>query len=231
MADSDETKDALNDEESKETNDTETDDSKDTDTGESNSKDLFKTIEEAGLKDKLTEYVKTQVQSESDRRVNQALKTQEKKLEDKLRKENEDAEKLKEKENMKPADREVADLKDMVKSLTESVTSLVSSSKQEKLDVKKEAALKAAKLPVELKAYITVDKEEDIASHIPTLQNIFAGFKKVEIKEWVEGQGRGPLRSTATSDEEARQEVRDYLKEKQTVSHGGAASEQLGIKN
>ena len=225
MADSEEKKDAQNEEDSKDKDSAEEDKSKDSDSGESEKKDFFESIKEAGFEDELKKYV----QSEADKRVSEAIKTHDKKLEEKQRKEKEAADKKKKEEAMTDTEKKWAAYDERFERLTTLVEGMASSQKEEKLDAKKEEALKAAKLPVELKAYINVEKEEEIAQHIPTLKNIFGSFKDAEIKEWVTGQGKGPLRSTSTSDEDAKAEIREYLEEKKKDGGGGQAADQLGL--
>lgn len=184
---------------------------------------FLKAMEEAGYKSFLDEYLNKRVQSESDKRVTQALKTHEEKLKAKLE---DDKKKEKEKETMPPELKKVTELEEKLAKLADMVTEVVSTSKHEKLDAAKEAALKAAKLPLELKSYLNTEKEDEIKAQVKTLQEVFGKASEEKIKEHLAGVQR-PLHSSGSTQEEVNRKVRDYVSSKQPFKKEGLAVDQI----
>lgn len=144
--------------------------------------ELLKAISEAGLKESFDKHL----QSEVDRRVTQAVKTHDEKLE-KERKDKEDEEKKKkEREGMNEQEKTIAELKDTVANQGKIIEELTGKFSNTNLDTLKKDALKKAGLPEGFIKYVNVDDPEKIGDVVEELKNQVQEHQQKEIDEKIE---------------------------------------------
>lgn len=153
------------------------------------SEELVKAIKEAGLEGSFNKFL----QSETDRRVSQAISTHDlksaKEKEEATAKEKAEEKKKKDQENMSDAEKKISDLTGEVKSLTTLVKDLSGSTVKTKRETLIKDALKKADLSEGFSKYITVDKDEDIEESVKNLKDQVLGHKQAEIdKRLKEGE-------------------------------------------
>lgn len=142
---------------------------------------LVEAIKEAGLEESFKKYL----QSETDRRVSQAVTTHDLKLakekEEATAKGKAEEKKKKEQANMSESDKKISDLTEEVKNLTTLVKDLSGTTVKAKRETLIKDALKKADLSEGFLKYITVDKDEDIETSVKSLKDEVLGLKQAEI--------------------------------------------------
>jgi len=150
---------------------------------------LAEAIKEAGLEGSFNKYL----QSETDRRVSQAITTHDlksaKEKEEAATKEKAEEKKKKEQAEMTDSEKKISDLTEEVKSLTTLVKDLSGTTVKTKRETLIKDALKKADLSKGFLSYITVDKDEDIEENVKNLKDQVLGLKQAEIdKKLKEGE-------------------------------------------
>ena len=142
---------------------------------------LVEAIKEAGLEESFKKYL----QSETDRRVSQAVTTHDLKLakekEEATAKGKAEEKKKKEQANMSDTEKKISDLTGEVINLTNLVKDLSGTTVKTKRETLIKDALKKAGLNEGFLSYITVDKDEDIEESIKSLKDKVLDFKQAEI--------------------------------------------------
>jgi hypothetical protein len=142
---------------------------------------LVGAIKEAGLEESFKKYL----QSETDRRVSQAVTTHDLKLakekEEATAKGKAEEKKKKEQANMSDTEKKISDLTGEVINLTNLVKDLSGTTVKTKRETLIKDALKKAGLNEGFLKYITVDKDEDIEGNIKSLKDEILGLKQAEI--------------------------------------------------
>jgi hypothetical protein len=145
------------------------------------SEQLIEAIKEAGLKESFDKFL----QSETDRRVSQAVTTHDLKLakekEEATAKGKAEEKKKKEQANMSDTEKKISDLTGEVINLTNLVKDLSGTTVKTKRETLIKDALKKAGLNEGFLSYITVDKDEDIEESIKSLKDKVLDFKQAEI--------------------------------------------------
>lgn len=167
------------------------------------SEQLIEAIKEAGLEESFNKYL----QSETDRRVSQAITTHDlksaKEKEEATTKEKAEEKKKKDQENMSDAEKKISDLTEEVKSLTTLVKDLGGATVKTKRETLIKDALKKADLSEGFLPYITVDKDEDIEKSVKSLKDEVLGLKQAEIdKKLKEGEVPSKGEAPGTIEEE-----------------------------
>jgi len=152
---------------------------------------LVAAVKEAGLEESFNKYL----QSETDRRVSQAITTHDlktaKEKEEAVTKEKAEEKKKKEQENMSDTEKTIANLAEQVGSLTNLVKGFAETTGETKRETLIKNALKKADLNEGFSKYIAVDKDEDIEESVKNLKNQVLGHKQAEIDEKLKG-GEAP---------------------------------------
>jgi len=150
---------------------------------------LVEAIKEAGLEESFNKHL----QSETDRRVSQAITTHDlksaKEKEEAATKEKAEKKKKEEQVNMSESEKKISDLTEEVKSLTTLVKDLSGTTVKTKRETLIKDALKKADLSEGFLPYITVEKDEDIEGSVKSLKDEVLGRKQAEIdKKLKEGE-------------------------------------------
>ena len=142
---------------------------------------LVEAIKEAGLEGSFNKYL----QSETDRRVSQAITTHDlksaKEKEEAATKEKAEKKKKEEQVNMSESEKKISDLTEEVKNLTTLVKDLGGATVKTKRETLIKDALKKADLSEGFLPYITVEKDEDIENNVKSLKDEVLGLKQAEI--------------------------------------------------
>ena len=175
-------------------------------------------IKEAGLDESMKKYL----QSETDRRVSQAIMTHDLKLakekEEEVAKAKTEEEKKKEQVNMSDSEKKISDLTDEVKNLTGLVKGLGESTVKTKRETLIKTALKEAGLGEGFSKYITVDKDEDITESVKSLKDEVLGLKQAEIDKQLKDGDIPPKGESAGSI--AEEEAKKFAKERNDGADG-----------
>jgi len=154
---------------------------------------LVAAVKEAGLEESFNKYL----QSETDRRVSQAITTHDlksaKEKEEAATKEKAEEKKKKEQENMSDTEKKISDLTESVGKLTDLVKDLSGTTVKTKRETLIKDALKKADLSEGFSKYITVDKDEDIEESVKSLKDEVLGLKQAEIDKKLKG-GEIPIK-------------------------------------
>ena len=152
---------------------------------------LKEAIKKAGLEESYNKHL----QSETDRRVTQAIATHDLKLskekEEVATKEKAEEKKKKEQENMSDTEKTIANLAEQVGSLTNLVKGFAETTGETKRETLIKDALKKADLNEGFSKYIAVDKDEDIEESVKNLKDQVLGHKQAEIDKKLKG-GEAP---------------------------------------
>ena len=142
---------------------------------------LIEAIKEAGMEESFNKYL----QSETDRRVSQAITTHDlksaKEKEEATAKEKAEKKKKEEQANMSESEKKISDLTESVNKLTDLVKDLSGATVKTKRETLIKDALKKADLSEGFLKYITVDKDEDIETSVKSLKDEVLGLKQAEI--------------------------------------------------
>ena len=142
---------------------------------------LVDAIKEAGLEESFSKYL----QSETDRRVSQAITTHDlksaKEKEEAITKEKAEKKKKEDQANMSDTEKKISDLTESVSKLTDFVKDLSGTTVKAKRETLIKDALKKADLNEGFLSYITVDKDEDIEESVKSLKDKVLDFKQAEI--------------------------------------------------
>ena len=179
---------------------------------------LTEALKEAGLE----ESYKKHLQSETDKRVTQAITTHDLKLakekEEAATKVKTEEEKKKEQANMSDTEKQIANLTEQIGSLTKIVKGLGESTFKTKRETLVKTALKEAGLSEGFSKYITVDKDEDINESVKSLKDEVLGLKQAEIDKKLKDGDTPPKGEPAGSVEE--EEAVDFAKTKNEGAKG-----------
>ena len=145
------------------------------------SEQLIEALKEAGLE----ESYKKHLQSETDKRVTQAITTHDLKLakekEEAATKAKTEEEKKEEQANMSDTEKQIANLTEKIGSLTNIVKGFSESTVKTKRETLIKDALKKVDLSEGFSKYIAVDKDEDIEESVKNLKDEVLGLKQAEI--------------------------------------------------
>ena len=151
------------------------------------SEQLLEAIKEAGLEESFNKHL----QSETDRRVSQAITTHDlksaKEKEEAATKEKDEKKKKEEQANMSDTEKKISDLTESVGKLTDLVKDLSGTTVKTKRETLIKDALKKADLSEGFSKYITVDKDEDIEESVKSLKDEVLGLKQAEIDKKLKG--------------------------------------------
>ena len=155
---------------------------------------LTEALKKAGLE----ESYKKHLQSETDKRVTQAIATHDLKLakekEEAATKAKTEEEKKKEQANMSDSEKTIANLTEQVGSLTSLVKGLSETTVKGKRETLIKDSLKKAGLNEGFLKYITVDKDEDIEESVKSLKDEVLGLKQAEIDKKLKEDGGVPTK-------------------------------------
>ena len=155
---------------------------------------LSAAIKEAGLE----ESYKKHLQSETDKRVTQAIQTHDLKLakekEEAATKAKTEEEKKKEQANMSDSEKKISELTEQIGSLTNMVKGLSETTVKTKRETLIKDSLKKAGLNEGFSKYITVDKDEDIEESVKSLKDEVLGLKQAEIDKKLKEDGGVPTK-------------------------------------
>jgi len=155
---------------------------------------LTEALKKAGLE----ESYKKHLQSETDKRVTQAIATHDLKLakekEEAATKAKTEEEKKKEQANMSDSEKTIANLTEQVGSLTNMVKGLSETTVKGKRETLIKDSLKKAGLNEGFLKYITVDKDEDIEESVKSLKDEVLGLKQAEIDKKLKEDGGVPTK-------------------------------------
>lgn len=158
---------------------------------------LTEALKKAGLE----ESYKKHLQSETDKRVTQAIATHDLKLakekEEAATKAKTEEEKKKEQANMSDSEKTIANLTEQVGSLTNMVKGLSETTVKTKRETLIKDSLKKAGLNEGFLKYITVDKDEDIEESVKSLKDEVLGLKQAEIDKKLKEDGGVPTKGEA----------------------------------
>ena len=185
---------------------------------ELDSEQFVEAIKEAGLEESLNKYL----QSETDRRVSQAITTHDLKLvkekEEAATKEKTEKKKEEEQKNMSESDKKISDLTEEVKSLTTLVKDLSGTTVKTKRETLIKDALKKADLSEGFLSYITVEKDEDVEGKVESLKDEVLGHKQAEIdKKLKDGEVPQKGEAAGTIEEDV---AKQFAEEKNLGSKG-----------
>ena len=168
---------------------------------------ILKTLKDAGLEESFKKYL----QSETDRRVTQAIKTHDEKIkkeaEEKAAKEKADKDKEKSQEGMTEDQKTIANLTDQVSNLTKLVQGLSETTVKSRREATIKDALSKAGLKEGFSKFITVEKDEDIPEAVENLKKEVLTLQQEEIDKKLKDGGT-PLKgqSAGTIEEEKAKE-------------------------
>jgi len=153
---------------------------------------LTEALKKAGLE----ESYKKALQSETDKRVTQAIATHDLKLakekEEAATKVKTEEEKKKEQAGMSDTEKQISNLTEQVGSLTNMVKGLSETTVKGKRETLIKDALKKADLGEGFAAYINVEKDEEIEEKVKTLKDQVLGIKQAEIDKRLKEEGGAP---------------------------------------
>ncbi|MCK4297866.1 MAG: hypothetical protein KAX28_14570 [Candidatus Marinimicrobia bacterium] len=167
---------------------------------------LTEALKKAGLE----ESYKKHLQSETDKRVTQAIATHDLKLakekEEAATKAKTEEEKKKEQANMSDTEKTIANLTEQIGNLTNLVKGVTESTVKTKRETLVKTALKEAGLGEGFSKYITVDKDEDIGESVKTLKDEVLGLKQAEIDKKLKDGDTPPKgeKTGSVAEEEAK---------------------------
>jgi len=149
-------------------------------------------LKKAGLDKDYKKYL----QSETDKRVTQALATHDLKI-TKEKEETEakriaDEEKNKKQANMSDTEKTIANLADQIGNLNKKIDGLSETTVKTKRETLIKDALKKADLGEGFAAYINVEKDEEIEEKVKTLKDQVLGIKQAEIDKKLKEEGGAP---------------------------------------
>jgi len=148
---------------------------------------LTAAVKEAGLEESFNKYL----QSETDRRVSQAITTHDlktaKEKEEAAAKEKAEEKKKKEQANMSDTEKQIATLTEQMGSLTNLVKGFAETTGKTKRETLIKDALKKADLSEGFSKFITVDKDEDIEENVKNLKDEVLRLKQAEIDKKLKG--------------------------------------------
>ena len=174
---------------------------------ESQKKSLAEFLKENGYEDDFNRII----QSETDRRVTQAIKTYEEK-----HPRPKDPEAKKEDENMNESEKRIKELTDMVDKLTNTVTQIQDGTRVSSLKTLASEAVKKAKLPDSWIDRVNVEKAEDIEGVVEQLTEEYKTIQQSIIDEKLENGGVLKSSQQAVTDKEI-DSFAETLKEEQSV--------------
>ena len=179
---------------------------------------LTEALKKAGLE----ESYKKALQSETDKRVTQAIATHDLKLakekEEAATKVKTEEEKKKEQAGMSDTEKQISNLTEKIGSLTDIVKGLGESTVKAKRETLVKTALKEAGLSEGFSKYITVDKDEDITESVKSLKDEVLGLKQAEIDKKLK-EGDTPLKGEPAGSL-LEEEAITFAKEKNDGSKG-----------
>jgi len=180
---------------------------------------LTEALKKAGLE----ESYKKHLQSETDKRVTQAIATHDLKLskekEEAEAKKKADEEKNKKQANMSETEKLIANLAEAVQNLTGKVDSLGETTVKAKRETLIKDSLKKAGLNEGFSKYITVEKDEDIEASVTTLKDEVLGLKQAEIDKKLKEAGGAPAKGEPAGSI-AEEEAKEFAKERNEGSKG-----------
>ena len=180
---------------------------------------LIEALKEAGLE----ESYKKHLQSETDKRVTQAIATHDLKLakekEEAATKAKTEEEKKKEQANMSDTEKQISNLTEEVKSLTGLVKTLGESTVKTKRETLIKDSLKKAGLNEGFSKYITVEKDEDIEASVTSLKDEVLGLEQAEIDKKLKEDGGAPAKGEAAGSI-AEEEAKSFAVERNEGSKG-----------
>ena len=183
---------------------------------------LMAKLNETGL----GEVFKKILQSETDRRVTEGVKTHDAKLEQQKKAEAEEAERLKSQEGLSVPDKQMAAMSESIKQLTDLVTPLIQTSVENTNKTAAAAALKAAELPETFIDHISfADLENNpVDKQVTSLKEKIDVHRQAEINKELEAGGKPGQGGTNTT--VAENAIKEYAegKNKAGVSEGGFVS-------
>jgi len=155
-------------------------------------------LKKAGLDKDYKKYL----QSETDKRVTQALATHDLKI-TKEKEETEakriaDEEKNKKQANMSDTEKTIANLADQIGNLNKKIDGLSETTVKTKRETLIKDALKKADLGEGFAAYINVEKDEEIEEKVKTLKDQVLGIKQAEIDKKLKEEGGAPNKGEGT---------------------------------
>ena len=163
---------------------------------------LIEAIKEAGLEESYNKHL----QSETDRRVSQAITTHDlksaKEKEEAATKEKAEEKKKKEQADMSDSEKKISDLTEEVGKLTTLVKDLSGTTVKTKRETLIKDALKKADLSEGFLSYIKVDKDEDIEESVKSLKDKVLDFKQAEIDKKLKDEEVPPKGEAAGTIEE-----------------------------
>ena len=149
-------------------------------------------LKKAGLDKDYKKYL----QSETDKRVTQALATHDLKItkekEEAEAKRIADEEKNKKQANMSDTEKTIANLADQIGNLNKKIDGLSETTVKTKRETLIKDALKKADLGEGFAAYINVEKDEEIEEKVKTLKDQVLGIKQAEIDKKLKEEGGAP---------------------------------------
>ena len=173
---------------------------------------LTEALKKAGLE----ESYKKHLQSETDKRVSQAIATHDLKLskekEEATAKAKAEEEKNKKQENMSDTEKTIANLTEQIGNLTNLVKGVTESTVKTKRETLVKTALKEAGLGEGFSKYITVDKDDDIGESVKNLKDEVLGLKQAEIDKKLK-DGDTPLKGEAAGSV-AEEEAKTFAEER-----------------
>jgi len=159
------------------------------------------------------------LQSETDRRVLQAIKTHD----EKLKKDAEDLKvkdkQKKEQETMTPEQKRIQALEDTIKSQNEKIDKLVSSVSQGDLDSRIRAELKKAGLGEEFATYVKVDNPEKIAEVVTDFKKKLDTLQQKNIDAKLKAGELAPVKFGSAGATLEESKIAEYAK---SIGKGGA---------
>jgi hypothetical protein len=179
---------------------------------------LLKVLKDAGLEDSFKKYL----QSETDRRVTQAIKTHDEKIkkeaEEKAAKDKEAKDKEKSQEGMTEEQKTIANLTDQVGNLTKLVQSLSETTVKSKRETTIKEALQKAGLKEGFSKFIAVEKDEDIPEAVENLKKEVLTLQQEEIDKKLKDGGTPVKGESAGTIEEEK--AKEYAKQRNEGAAG-----------
>ena len=176
-------------------------------------------IKKAGLDESYKKFL----QSETDKRVTQAIQTHDAKLakekEEAETKRKADEEKNKKQATMSETEKTIANLTEQVSNLTNLIKGFGESTVKAKRETLIKDSLKKAGLSEGFSKYITVEKDEDIEGSVNSLKDEVLGLKQAEIDKKLKEDGGAPAKGDATGSI-AEKEAEEFAKERHEGSKG-----------
>ena len=168
-------------------------------------------MKEAGLDESFKKYL----QSETDRRVSQAITTHDLKLskekEEAIAKAKADEEKNKKQATMSETEKTIANLAEQVGNLTNLIKGFGETTVKAKRETLIKDSLKKAGLSEGFSKYITVDKDDDIEGSVKSLKDEVLGLKQAEIDKKLKEDGGAPAKGEVAGSI-AEEEAKNFAK-------------------